>query len=276
MSCYRAIDPDVRVIGRAGVGLDTIDLEAAKSLGITVFNEPSYAPGEVASHAIGMIITLQRKLVFVDNYVRNGWADDLVLAPMKPMDEIVVGLVGCGRIGRSVVEQLGSMVNRILVFDPMVTELPPSTVRVDSLEELLSQSDVVSLHLPLTTQTAGMLGRAQLEMMPVGLYPGERLTRWFGRRRGLGGPSCLRTSGRRRARRVRGRAPPTRRSNSTRTQHLAFPSLRLILGAFGVAALVLDRQRRHRMVKRRNRDSRFNRGGRNSLIWSARPGSACV
>ena len=107
----------MRVIGRAGVGVDTIDLEAAEAAGITVVNQPGYGTREVASHAVALLLALQRRLCGLDDYVRNGWSGPPVLAPMKPLDELVVGLVGGGRIGRATAEMLGGLVDQILVYD---------------------------------------------------------------------------------------------------------------------------------------------------------------
>jgi D-3-phosphoglycerate dehydrogenase len=162
-----AFAPSVRVIGRAGVGVDTIDLEAAEAAGITVVNQPGYGTREVASHAVALLLALQRRLCGLDDYVRRGWSGPPGLAPMKPLDELVVGLVGGGRIGRATAEMLGGLVDRILVYDPADPALPDDIEPV-TLEQLLARSDVVSLHLPLTPKTAGMVDGAFLAMMAPG------------------------------------------------------------------------------------------------------------
>jgi len=163
-----ALATSVRVIGRAGVGLDTIDLEAAKAAGITVVNQPSYGTREVASHAVALLLALQRRLCGLDDYVRRGWTGAPVLAPMKPVDELVVGLVGGGRIGRATAEMLSSLVGEILVYDPAGPSLPGGAMAVPELDELLGRSDVVSLHLPLTPETTGMVDGAFLAKMTPG------------------------------------------------------------------------------------------------------------
>jgi D-3-phosphoglycerate dehydrogenase len=94
------------VIGRAGVGLDTIDLDAARAAGITVVNQPTYGTKEVASHAVALLLTLQRRICSLDTFVREGWSGSPVLAPMKAVDELVVGLVGSGHIGSATAEML--------------------------------------------------------------------------------------------------------------------------------------------------------------------------
>jgi D-3-phosphoglycerate dehydrogenase len=163
-----ALAPSVRVIGRAGVGLDTIDLEAAEAAGITVVNQPGYGTKEVASHAVALLLALQRRLCTLDDYVRRGWSGPAELAPMKPVDELVVGLVGAGRIGRATAEMLSGLVGEILVFDPAGPEVPAGVQAVAELAELLGRSDVVSLHLPLLPHTAGMVDAAFLASMVPG------------------------------------------------------------------------------------------------------------
>lgn len=162
-----AFAPSVRVIGRAGVGVDTIDLEAAEAAGITVVNQPGYGTREVASHAVALLLALQRRLCGLDDYVRRGWSGPAVLAPMKPLDELVVGLVGGGRIGRATAEMLKGLVGQILVYDPAGPSLPDGA-EAAPLEELLGRSDVVSLHLPLTPETTGMVDSAFLALMSPG------------------------------------------------------------------------------------------------------------
>ncbi len=163
-----ALAPSIRVIGRAGVGLDTIDLAAAEAAGVTVVNQPAYGSLEVASHAVALFLALQRRVCALDNYVRNGWSGPAPLAPMKPLDEMVVGLVGAGRIGRATAEMLAGLVGGILVYDPALPALPAGTEPVGELKDLLGRSDAVSLHLPLTPETAGMVDAAFLAAMAPG------------------------------------------------------------------------------------------------------------
>jgi D-3-phosphoglycerate dehydrogenase len=170
------LDPDrlaalanrVRVIGRAGVGLDSIDLDAAQRLGIGVINQPAYGALEVASHAVGLMIAVYRKFMVADSYVRAGWAGPLSLAPVQPLDELTLGLVGCGNIAKEAARMCAPLVGRILTFDPFAAEIPTFVERVDKLDDLLMQSQVLSLHLPLTAQTRGSLGARELALLPEG------------------------------------------------------------------------------------------------------------
>jgi D-3-phosphoglycerate dehydrogenase len=163
-----AFDRTVRVIGRAGVGLDTIDLEAAAAHGVAVFNQPSYGAAEVASHALALLLTVQRRIPVADDHVRAGWQGPPPLGTIRPLDEGCVGVIGCGRIGRAFVERVRPLVRDVLVYDPDVAAVPEGTVRIDDLDDLLVRSDVLSLHLPLSTQTRDLIGRRELSMLPAG------------------------------------------------------------------------------------------------------------
>jgi D-3-phosphoglycerate dehydrogenase / 2-oxoglutarate reductase len=160
--------PSVRVIGRAGVGVDTIDLNAAEAAGITVLNQPTYGTREVASHAVALLLALQRRVCEMNAYVRNGWSGPPGLGPMKPLDEVVVGLVGSGNIGRATGEMLLGLVGHILAYDPASPPVPEGVEPVMELKELLGRSDVVSLHLPLTSENTGMVNDAFLAAMVPG------------------------------------------------------------------------------------------------------------
>jgi D-3-phosphoglycerate dehydrogenase / 2-oxoglutarate reductase len=166
-----AIDPGVRVIGRMGIGTDTVDLQTAAACGLTVFNEPTYGVPEVASHAVAMLLALSRRLIPADRHVRQGWhaASTLSLAPMPPLDEMTVGIIGCGRIGTAVAALLAPLVAQVLIYDPVRDDGGPAgTERVDHLDDLLARSDAVTVHAPLTPQTRGILGRRELSLLPRG------------------------------------------------------------------------------------------------------------
>lgn len=164
-----SMDTTVKVIGRAGVGLDTIDLEAARQAGITVINQPTYGTTEVACHGVAMLLALHRRLRAVDRYVREGWSGRLDLGRMQPIDEMTVGLIGCGRIGSAVAGMLAGMVEEVIAYDPFTSALPPGVEEVDSLETLLARSDVVSLHVPLAPETKGLLTAERLAAMRPGV-----------------------------------------------------------------------------------------------------------
>ena len=163
-----ALGQGVKVIARTGVGLDTVDLDRAAQLGISVINQPAYGATEVASHAIGMALAVQRKFMVADQFVRAGWDGTVALSPVKPLDEVVAGVVGCGRIGAVTASLLVHLVREVRVFDPEAASVPDGVVRCGTLDELLAASDILCLHVPLTGQTRGLIGRRELLLLPPG------------------------------------------------------------------------------------------------------------
>lgn len=163
-----AIGARARVIGRAGVGLDAIDLAAAARLGIGVVNQPEYATAEVATHTLAMLLAAHRRLTAADRVARGDWGTWASIGRIVPIEEQTVGIVGSGRIGRAVVERLRPLAGRILVHDPAVKAAPAGTALVTDLDDLLAQSHIVSLHLPLTEETRGILSADRLKALPDG------------------------------------------------------------------------------------------------------------
>ena len=156
-----------KIIARYGIGFDNVDLEAAAARGIVVTNVPDYSVEEVATHALALILALVRRLGAADQKVRRGeWGLD-GLRPIRRLSTMTVGLVGFGRIGRRIAAPLQALGAGILAYDPFLRpadDLPPLV----SLEELLSNADLVSLHLPLTAETRGMIDEAALARMKPG------------------------------------------------------------------------------------------------------------
>jgi D-3-phosphoglycerate dehydrogenase len=163
-----AFAPSVRVIGRAGVGLDTIDLTTAEKRGIAVINQPAYAAAEVATHALALLLALERRLSPSDAFVRAGWRGPLDLGGVRALDDATVGVVGGGRIGLAFVERVRPLVRQVVVYDPAPVSLPPGVERAADLPDLLRRSDMLSLHLPLIPATKGLIGRAELRLLPAG------------------------------------------------------------------------------------------------------------
>lgn len=158
--------PRCKIIARYGIGVDTIDVEAATRAGIIVTNNPTYCIEEVAEHTMALLLACARKVVFYDRLVRAGrWE----VPPGKPMFRLVgrtVGLVGFGNIARQVAVRAAAFGMRVLYFDPYVQagQFPEPGTKVE-LAELLEQSDFVSLHPPLTPQTRGMVNDELLSRM---------------------------------------------------------------------------------------------------------------
>src|SRR5687767_3529234 len=150
--------PKCRIIARYGIGVDTIDLEAATAAGIIVTNNPTYCIEEVAEHAMALLLACARKVVFYDRMVRAGrWE----VPPGKPMFRLAgstLGLVGFGNIARQVAVRAAAFGMKVLYADPFVKEgqFPEPGKKVE-LNDLLAQSDFVSVHPPLMPQTRGMI-----------------------------------------------------------------------------------------------------------------------
>lgn len=160
--------PQLRVIGRYGVGLDNIDLDAAGRAGVAVIGVPDYAIEEVATHALALILASWRRLPAADRLVRTGrWSEWESLAPIAPLSEATLGVVGAGRIGSELARRAAPLFARVLAHDPWVKELPSAVTAVE-LDELLEASDVVSLHVPLTADTEGLMGAERLGRMRPG------------------------------------------------------------------------------------------------------------
>jgi D-3-phosphoglycerate dehydrogenase len=153
-----------RIIARYGIGIDNVDLAAASGRGIVVTNVPDYSVEEVATHALALILASVRRLSFADESLRDGgWSIDR-FRPIRRLSTLTVGLVGFGRIGRRIAAPLEALGATIVTYDPYLT--PTAEIQpLSSLDELLSTSDVVSLHLPLTPETRGLIDEEAIGKM---------------------------------------------------------------------------------------------------------------
>ena len=154
-----------KVIVRYGIGVDNVDLDAAKSRGIPVCNVPDYCVDEVADHTLAFILATTRQVVSNCVLLREGkWGLASSLDQMKAMRDLTVGVVGFGRIGREVAARLRAFKCKVLVHDPVVApaEIERSGCVAVSLQELLATSDVITLHCPSMAQTRGMINRESL------------------------------------------------------------------------------------------------------------------
>jgi len=146
-----------KIIARYGIGVDTIDLDAATEAGIIVTNNPSYCVEEVADHTVALLLSAARKTVRLDRAVREGRWDVMEAAPMRRLSTQTLGLVGFGNIARQVAKRMAGFGVSVLWYDPFVVagQFDALGTKVE-LAEILTRSNLVSLHLPLTPQTKGM------------------------------------------------------------------------------------------------------------------------
>ncbi len=161
-----------RVIVRYGIGVDNVDVKAAAAKGIPVCNVPDYCIDEVADHALAMILDLTRKVTANHNKVKSGsWGLALPLSAMFALKSMTVGVVGFGRIGREVASRLTAFKCKVLVYDPPVDA---ATIRGAgcepvALDDLIRQSDLITLHCPSIEQTKQMINSKSIAAMKDGV-----------------------------------------------------------------------------------------------------------
>ncbi|MBV9170170.1 MAG: C-terminal binding protein, partial [Chloroflexi bacterium] len=160
-----------RMVARYGVGLDTIDLAAAGELGIAVRNVPDYCTEEVADHALALMLAVLRGVHTLGNVVASGeWSLEAV-RPLHRIRGLSLGLMGCGRIGTAMARRGTALGMRVLAFDPLLSD---NQVRWRgaspvALEDLLRESDVLSLHRPAVLGEPPAIGAAELDRVKRGV-----------------------------------------------------------------------------------------------------------
>jgi len=154
-----------RAIVRYGIGVNEVDVEAATSAGIPVGNVPDASVHEVADHAVMLALAALRRLPEVAAGVAAGSWDLSPMRGTRRLSTLRAGILGLGRIGQAVASRLEAFGMEVAAYDPYVQE---SRHPLLALEELLRRSDVVSIHLPLTDETAGLLSDERLALLPHG------------------------------------------------------------------------------------------------------------
>ena len=158
--------PNLRVVGRAGVGVDNIDLAVATEHGIPVINAPEGNTVSAAELAMALMLAVARKVAAADSSVRDGEWERSSFSGMELRGK-TLSLVGAGRIGAEVASRARAFGMRTIAHDPYLTEDRAEELEVErvGLAEALSQGDVISLHVPLTPATERMIGRQELQSM---------------------------------------------------------------------------------------------------------------
>jgi D-3-phosphoglycerate dehydrogenase len=161
--------PELRVIARAGVGFDRVDLEAASRRGIVVTITPTATHEGVAEHTLALLLGLTRCISRYDREIRNGgWPR----TPVQPLRGRTLGIVGLGRIGRAVAVRAAAFGLRLLAWDAFPDPASAAKLGIElvSLDVLLAQADYVTLHVPLDDSTRGLINRKTLAVMKPGSY----------------------------------------------------------------------------------------------------------
>ena len=177
LNCYRRLSPDLlsampkcKIIARYGIGVDTIPVDVATARGIQVTNVPDYCIEEVADHSLALILAFTRGILRGADQTRSGGWDVKALRPIQRQRGRTLGLVGFGRIARALAERAQSVGYQVLAFDPHLPEaaFAKEKARSVDLDTLFRESDVVSLHAPLTPETYHLVDAARLSTMRQG------------------------------------------------------------------------------------------------------------
>jgi D-3-phosphoglycerate dehydrogenase len=160
----------LKVIGRTGVGVDNIDIEAATEKRVLVMNTPDVNTIATAEHTLALLLALARKIPQADSSVKKGeWRRDIFRG--IELWGKTLGLIGLGRVGREVAVRANAFGMVVAAYDPYVPREEIGEVKVDliDLNDLLTRADFISLHVPLNTETRGMIGESQLSMCRDGV-----------------------------------------------------------------------------------------------------------
>ena len=154
---------DLRAIVRYGVGLDNVDTEAAQAANIQLGLVPDYCIDEVADHTFALLLAVARGVVNLATSTRTGAWDWRAAQPLRRLRGQTLGLLGYGRVGQAVAQRARGFGLETLAFDPATPE--QSTT---DLATLLRQANILSVHVPLTDETRGMISTAEFELLPAG------------------------------------------------------------------------------------------------------------
>ncbi|HYE57046.1 MAG TPA: C-terminal binding protein [Rhodothermales bacterium] len=157
-----------KVIVRYGIGVDNVDLAAAKAKGIPVCNLPDYCVDEVADHSLALALALARQLPAIDRRTREGtWKLAPATVPLLAFRDMTFATAGFGRIARAVLERARPFGFRLAAYDPYVSDAALTEAGVErlSLDALFAEADVLSLHLPLTAETRHFINAERLTQM---------------------------------------------------------------------------------------------------------------
>jgi D-3-phosphoglycerate dehydrogenase / 2-oxoglutarate reductase len=164
--------PALKVVATYSVGFDHIDVAAAAERGVWVCNVPDYCVQEMADSTVALLLALLRGVVALDRTVRLGAWDDHAAGPLSRLDRTRLGVIGFGRIGRAVAARAVALGMEVWAYDPVVaaSEVAAAGVKPATLEEALRSCSAITLHVPLTPRTKGLIGKRELAMMRRGAF----------------------------------------------------------------------------------------------------------
>jgi D-3-phosphoglycerate dehydrogenase len=162
--------PKLRVVARAGVGLDNVDVEAATRAGVMVVNAPTSNIVSAAEHAVALLLSSARNVPQAMASLKSGQWKRSAFTGVELQDK-VAGILGLGKIGALVAQRLAAFGMTVIAYDPYVAAARAAQfgVRLASLDELLAESDFISVHLPRSAETTGLIGDRQLRMVKPGV-----------------------------------------------------------------------------------------------------------
>ena len=161
----------LRVVGRAGIGVDNIDVDAASARGVVVMNTPYGNAITTAEHAIALMFALARQIPSADQSTQSGkWEKNRFMG--TELSGKTLGIIGCGNIGSRVAERAIGLRMRVVAYDPFLTPERATGLGVEKveLEPLFARADIITLHTPLTEQTRNILDRAAFAKMKKGVF----------------------------------------------------------------------------------------------------------
>lgn len=159
--------PRLKVVGRYGIGVDVVDLEAATEHGVYVVNVSSYCEDEVSNHALALLLACIRKITQLNDTVRKGNWDYNPFKPIYRTKGKVLGIIGFGKIPRVLVKKVKPFGFKIIVYDPFIDKSVEKEygIKIVDLDDLIKNADYISVHVPLTESTKHMISTREFNMM---------------------------------------------------------------------------------------------------------------
>jgi D-3-phosphoglycerate dehydrogenase len=159
---------NLKVIGRAGVGVDNVDLKAATEKKIRVLNAPAGNTISAAEHTVGLILALSRNLPQAYRSLKSKKWERKKFMGVEVYNKIL-GIIGLGRIGKEVAKRAKGLGMKVMAYDPLISGSQAEGIKLVELEELLREADYITLHTPLNEETRHLLGKKEFEVMKKGV-----------------------------------------------------------------------------------------------------------